>query len=170
MSSIIYYDAKGGAMRLLSILIRELHLVSRNSKHRQKVKTWTGDFGFWIVIVAVWLWEASLCKAPRYDLTVPVLELFPMSFDQRRPHSLRRRSFVSSLVEHTKIAYYQYEVTFPLYVMSPGERLAFNSFMFIFLSLLILTAVTYFPPLVLGASRQFLQLGKSVENQLLLLI
>jgi Small subunit of serine palmitoyltransferase-like len=92
-----------------------------------------------------------------------------MSFDSRRPHNPRRRSFVSILVEHNKIAYYQYEVTFPLYVMSPGEKLAFNSFMLMFLSLLIFTTVTYLPPLVLTASRKLLWLGKSAENQLLLL-
>jgi len=92
-----------------------------------------------------------------------------MSFDPRRPHHPRRRSFVSSLVEHTKIAYYKYEVTFPLYAMSPGEKFAFNSSMLIFLSLLIFTAVTYLPPLILITSRQLLWLSKSAENQLLLL-
>jgi hypothetical protein len=86
-----------------------------------------------------------------------------MSFDLRRPDHPRRRSFVSSLVEHTKIAYYQYEVTFPLYVMPPGEKFAFNSFMLIF------TAVTYPPPLVLIASPQLLWVDRSAANQLLLL-
>lgn len=93
-----------------------------------------------------------------------------MSFESHRPHHPRRRSFVSSLAEHTKIAYYQYEVTFPLYVMTAGEKFAFNSFMLLFLSLLIFTAVRYLPPLVLIASRQLLWLGKSAANQLLLLI
>lgn len=93
-----------------------------------------------------------------------------MSFDPRRPHNPRRHSFVSSLIDHTKIAYYQYEVTFPLYVMSPGEKLAFNSFMLMFLSLLIFTVVTYLPPLVLLASRELLWLGKSAEKRLVLLI
>jgi hypothetical protein len=95
----------------------------------------------------------------------------PMSFNLRRPDYSRRRSFVSSLVEHTKIAfaYYQYEVTFPLYVMPPGEKFAFNSFMLIFLSLLIFTAETYLSPLVLIASPQLLWLGRSAANQLLLL-
>jgi hypothetical protein len=92
-----------------------------------------------------------------------------MSFNLRRPDYSRRRSFVSSLVEHTKIAYYQYEVTFPIYVMPPGEKFAFNSFMLIFLSLLIFTAVTYLSPLVLIASPQVLWFGRSAANQLLLL-
>jgi hypothetical protein len=92
-----------------------------------------------------------------------------MLFDYRRPHKPRRLSFLSGLVEQTKIAHYQYEVRSPLYVMTPGERLTFNSFMVIFDSVLMFTAVNYVPPLVVIVSRQLLWLGKSANNRLVLL-
>jgi hypothetical protein len=87
-----------------------------------------------------------------------------MSIHYRRPHNLRRPSFLSNLIEQTKIAYYQYEVTSPLYVMTPGERLASTSFMVIILTLLIFMAITYIPPLVVIASRQLLWLGKEYQQ------
>ncbi|KAK9455268.1 hypothetical protein V1511DRAFT_459368 [Dipodascopsis uninucleata] len=40
---------------------------------------------------------------------------------------------------------YRYEVTMPLYVMTPTEAFIFNSFTLICLALLILTMCTYLP-------------------------
>jgi hypothetical protein len=53
--------------------------------------------------------------------------------------------------------------------MSLGEKLAFNFFMLIFLGLLMFTAVTYIPPLILIVSRPLLWLAEGGENQVIFL-
>ncbi|KAF8471909.1 hypothetical protein BDZ91DRAFT_716808 [Kalaharituber pfeilii] len=40
---------------------------------------------------------------------------------------------------------YQYEVTLPLYMLTPTEKFAFNAFMFGFLSMLVFAASLYLP-------------------------
>jgi hypothetical protein len=39
--------------------------------------------------------------------------------------------------------YYQYEVTFSLYVMTPGEKFVWNSIVVVFLTLLLVGAVIF---------------------------
>ncbi|KAI9677659.1 MAG: hypothetical protein M1817_006614 [Caeruleum heppii] len=40
---------------------------------------------------------------------------------------------------------YQYEVTFSLYMLTPTEKFIFNSFLFLFLSMIIIAASLYLP-------------------------
>ncbi|MCJ1307559.1 hypothetical protein MMC25_001206 [Agyrium rufum] len=40
---------------------------------------------------------------------------------------------------------YQYEVTFSLYMLSPTEKFIFNSFLFLFLSMIIIAVSLYLP-------------------------
>ncbi|KAI9756976.1 MAG: hypothetical protein M4579_003634 [Chaenotheca gracillima] len=40
---------------------------------------------------------------------------------------------------------YQYEVTFSLYMLTPIEKFIFNSFLFLFLSMIIIAASLYLP-------------------------
>ncbi|KAF2146033.1 uncharacterized protein K452DRAFT_283312 [Aplosporella prunicola CBS 121167] len=40
---------------------------------------------------------------------------------------------------------YQYEVTFSLYMLTPTEKFIFNSFLFLFLSMIVIAASLYLP-------------------------
>lgn len=40
---------------------------------------------------------------------------------------------------------YQYEVTFSLYMLTPTEKFIFNSFLFLFFSMIIIAATLYLP-------------------------
>ncbi|KAI9852609.1 MAG: hypothetical protein M1824_001850 [Vezdaea acicularis] len=40
---------------------------------------------------------------------------------------------------------YQYEVTFSLYMLTPTEKFIFNSFLFLFISMIIIAASLYLP-------------------------
>lgn len=51
-------------------------------------------------------------------------------------------------LDRLRTAYYRYEVTYGLYVMSPGEKLALNTFALVCLSLLTWALFWYFPPLL----------------------
>ncbi|CCX06677.1 hypothetical protein FPQ18DRAFT_336417 [Pyronema domesticum] len=49
------------------------------------------------------------------------------------------------LLKFLQLKRYQYEVTFSLYMLTPVEKIIFNTLLFIFLSLLI-TAVSFYLP------------------------
>ena len=61
--------------------------------------------------------------------------------------------------------YYQYEVTFSPYVMTPAEKWILNTIVVSFLSVLFLVVVTYLPmllaPLARAAIRVFSAYGKN---------
>ncbi|KAL1961103.1 hypothetical protein VTO42DRAFT_3048 [Malbranchea cinnamomea] len=57
--------------------------------------------------------------------------------------SLRKR-----IVDRLRLEYYRYEVTYGLYVMTPGEKFVANTFVLVFLSLLIWALFLYFPSLL----------------------
>ncbi|KAI9729509.1 MAG: hypothetical protein M1818_008481 [Claussenomyces sp. TS43310] len=40
---------------------------------------------------------------------------------------------------------YQYEVTFSLYMLTPTEKFIFNSFLFLFVSMMLIAAALYLP-------------------------
>jgi hypothetical protein len=68
----------------------------------------------------------------------------PLPFP-RRPKS---PSMASSIRYQAQLIYYRYEINTGLYVMSPGEKLAFNLVNLVFATLL-LSVVYYFLPLSL---------------------
>lgn len=65
-------------------------------------------------------------------------------------NSLRKknRNPVQRIVDRVRLEYYRYEVTFGLYVMTPSEKCVANTFVLVFLSLLLWALLLYFPPLL----------------------
>lgn len=59
-----------------------------------------------------------------------------------RPNALRR------LADRIQLEYYRYEVTFGIYVLTPGEKLAANTFVMVVMSLLLWALLLYFPSLL----------------------
>ncbi|EED12826.1 conserved hypothetical protein [Talaromyces stipitatus ATCC 10500] len=60
----------------------------------------------------------------------------------------RTRNLVQRCIDHIRLQYYRYEVTFGVYVMTPGEKFVANTFVLVFLSLLIWASLLYFPQLL----------------------
>lgn len=64
--------------------------------------------------------------------------------------------YPSTLLRWLQRKRYQYEVTFSLYMLTPTEKFIFNSFLFLFLSMIIIAASLYLPEHVAGiANRAF---------------
>ncbi|KAF9892493.1 hypothetical protein FE257_001602 [Aspergillus nanangensis] len=59
-----------------------------------------------------------------------------------------RRNVLQRAADRVRLEYYRYEVTFGLYVMTPGEKLVANSFVMVVLSLLFWALLLYFPSLL----------------------
>lgn len=59
-----------------------------------------------------------------------------------RPNALQR------LVDRVQLEYYRYEVTFGLYVMTPGEKCVANTFVLVVVTLLLWALLLYFPSLL----------------------
>ena len=55
---------------------------------------------------------------------------------------------IQRFFHRVRLEYYRYEVTFGLYVMTPGEKLVANTFVFVVLSLLLWALLLYFPTLL----------------------
>ncbi|KAI9878737.1 MAG: hypothetical protein M1830_010643 [Pleopsidium flavum] len=53
--------------------------------------------------------------------------------------------YTSTLLRWLQRKRYQYEVTFSLYMLTPTEKFIFNSFLFLFLSMIIIAASLYMP-------------------------
>lgn len=67
-----------------------------------------------------------------------------------------RRNLLLHGVDRIRLLYYRYEVTFGVYVMTPGEKFVANTFVLVFLSLLIWASLLYFPQLL------FRKLGRMI--------
>ncbi|OKL57592.1 hypothetical protein UA08_06954 [Talaromyces atroroseus] len=59
--------------------------------------------------------------------------------------SKRRRNILQRCLDRLFLEYYRYEVTFGVYVMTPGEKFVANAFVFVALTLLIWAVLLYFP-------------------------
>ncbi|KAL4807599.1 hypothetical protein BDV18DRAFT_158816 [Aspergillus unguis] len=59
-----------------------------------------------------------------------------------------RRNVFQRATDRVRLEYYRYEVTFGLYVMTPAEKLVANTFVLVFLSLLLWALGVYFPALL----------------------
>lgn len=59
-----------------------------------------------------------------------------------------RRGLLRRITDRIRLEYYRYEVTFGLYVMTPGEKLAANTFVMVVMSLLLWALLLYFPSLL----------------------
>jgi len=74
--------------------------------------------------------------------------------------------FVSPIVRFVKRKWYQYEVTFALYMLNPTEKLIFNTLVLIATTMLIAAITLYFPQHVVDiASRAwFYYAGEEVQS------
>jgi Small subunit of serine palmitoyltransferase-like len=54
--------------------------------------------------------------------------------------------------------YYQYEVTFSPYVLTPGEKFVLNTIVVVFITLLLVGIVSYLPKLVAKTAVRILRL------------
>lgn len=70
----------------------------------------------------------------------------------------RSRNLVQRCIDQTRLLYYRYEVTFGVYVMTPGEKFVANTFVLVFLSLLIWASLLYFPQLLFQKIRRMVWL------------
>jgi hypothetical protein len=67
------------------------------------------------------------------------------------PHFRKPRVSVSAKVSnYLRLRYYQYEVTFGVYVMTPGEKLVFNSIICVALTALLYALFWGFEPFVIN--------------------
>lgn len=72
------------------------------------------------------LFVDSVASSPNYFSGMSVISLLGPSGVS---HLRRRQDSISSkMLNHLRLRYHQYELTFGLYIMSPGEKLAVNSF------------------------------------------
>jgi hypothetical protein len=60
----------------------------------------------------------------------------------------QRRGLLRRCIDRFRLEYYRYEVTFGVYVMTPGEKFVANAFVIVFLSLLIWASLLYVPQLL----------------------
>ncbi|KKK18678.1 hypothetical protein P175DRAFT_0446264 [Aspergillus ochraceoroseus IBT 24754] len=79
----------------------------------------------------------------KYSSTMSVSATSPSS-----PLGNARRNLLQRAADCIRLKYYQYEVTFGLYVMTPGEKLVANSFVVVVLTLLFWALLVYFPALL----------------------
>ncbi|KAL4883356.1 hypothetical protein BJY04DRAFT_25061 [Aspergillus karnatakaensis] len=77
-----------------------------------------------------------------------------------------RRNILQRATDRVRLEYYRYEVTFGLYVMTPGEKVVANSFVFIVLGLLFWALLVYFPALLYSKLSRLVWLltGQSSEE------
>ncbi|KAJ5948659.1 hypothetical protein N7454_001966 [Penicillium verhagenii] len=60
----------------------------------------------------------------------------------------QQRISLQCLIDLLQLEYYRYEVTYGLYVLTPGEKWVANIIVIIFLALLIWALAFYFPPIL----------------------
>lgn len=71
-----------------------------------------------------------------------------MSFGSPPWQRWKQNSLLASTLNQIQLVYYRYEVTSPAYVLTPMEKIVFN-FIITMISLLLLGAISYLPPLVI---------------------
>ncbi|OAP57312.1 hypothetical protein AYL99_08050 [Fonsecaea erecta] len=86
-------------------------------------------------------------------MAMAAIQLLATSSSSSSHHSLRLPfvSLPSKLSNYLRLRYYQYEVTFGLYVMTPGEKLVFNSVVLVALTALLYALFWGFQPFVVNA-------------------
>ncbi|KKZ67600.1 hypothetical protein EMCG_06659 [[Emmonsia] crescens] len=82
----------------------------------------------------------SMPMSSTYPYAPPIND--PAPLHRSRPNILKR------LTNRLQLAYYRYEVTYGIYVMTPEEKFVANTFLLVFISLLVWGLFLYFPPLL----------------------
>ena len=68
-----------------------------------------------------------------------------LSQPKHQSHGRPQQSYLSSLLNWLRVKKYQYEVTIPLYMMTPTERIIFNTIL-LGLIVMLVTAMVYYLP------------------------
>ena len=76
-----------------------------------------------------------------------LISKYSSSMNLSAPRRNQPRNPFQHVFDRVRLEYYRYEVTFGLYVLTPGEKLVANTFVFIVVGLL-LWALLYFPTLL----------------------
>ncbi|OJD14216.1 hypothetical protein AJ78_05430 [Emergomyces pasteurianus Ep9510] len=84
--------------------------------------------------------QPSMSISSSYPYAPPIDD--PAPYHRSRPNVLKR------LRSRLQLAYYRYEVTYGIYVMTPEEKFVANTFLLVFISLLVWGLFLYFPPLL----------------------
>ena len=82
------------------------------------------------------------------------------------PPMRRKQSPFSALMGKIELMYYQYEVTFSPYVLTPGEKFVLNTIVVVFLTLLFVGTATYLPKLVARAAFRLVRFYTGANDKL----
>jgi hypothetical protein len=77
-----------------------------------------------------------------------------------------KQSLFSTFMGKIELMYYQYEVTFSPYVLTPGEKLVLNTIVVVLLTLLFVGIVTYLPKLAVRAAVRLFCLCAGADDKL----
>ena len=83
------------------------------------------------------------------------------------PRRLKQSTLFSELRHWTQLTYYRYEINTALYVMSPGEKLAYNIMSFSFAVLLLSAVYYYLPPALYISTHRLTYYFTGTTNKLL---
>ncbi|OQD75127.1 hypothetical protein PENDEC_c008G00993 [Penicillium decumbens] len=76
-----------------------------------------------------------------------LISKYSSTINSSAPRRTQRRNPFQRVFDRVRLEYYRYEVTFGLYVLTPGEKLVANSFVFVALALLF-WALLYLPSML----------------------
>jgi Small subunit of serine palmitoyltransferase-like len=115
--------------------------------------------------------SAILLAVPIHPFLKSILCIFLLSPDDTMPFTAsppirRKQSLFSTFMGKIELMYYQYEVTFSPYVLTPGEKLVLNTIVVVLLTLLFVGMATYLPKLVARAAVRLFCLYAGAEDKL----
>ncbi|KAH8763848.1 hypothetical protein BGZ57DRAFT_931088 [Hyaloscypha finlandica] len=82
------------------------------------------------------------------------------------PPMRRKQSVLSTLLGKIELMYYQYEVAFSPYVLTPGEKFVLNTIVVVLLTLLFVGMATYLPKLVARAAVRLVRFYAGASDKL----
>ncbi|PGH10514.1 hypothetical protein AJ79_05442 [Helicocarpus griseus UAMH5409] len=91
---------------------------------------------------------------PHYHTSSMTDAAYPYAPAVAHPPPTGQPSLFKRISNRLRLAYYRYEVTYGLYVMTPEEKMVANSFLVVFIALLIWALFLYFPPLLFQKLRR----------------
>ncbi|RDW94957.1 hypothetical protein BP5796_00720 [Coleophoma crateriformis] len=96
---------------------------------------------------------------PTIPLSPPAIATEMLTFQASIQAEIHRR--YQRVIRRIQILHYQYSVTMPLYVMTPGEKYAFNTMVAFLLLALGLLLFVFLPQMCLKAARMWMSLYMS---------
>jgi len=92
----------------------------------------------------------------------------PMAYHSRLSLRREKASFLDGILDSLRLMYYQYEVTFSTYVMTPSEKFVMNTVVLLFFSLLSVGIVSYLPQFLFRVCSRLLWLYKGADGDVTL--